>query len=107
MHLARFPAALLLALLAACGRGGEGEKGPPDAAQMDTTNESPIDGLSREQIQRTAQPMTPEQAEALGIVDSTIHVESMSSDSGPPPARTDGAPPRAPAAPAAPPDTAP
>ena len=66
--------------------------------------------MSAEQVQAEASSMTPEQAEALGSVDSTIHVERLQSpdDSiisrGPPSA----APAAVPAAgtPAAPRDTA-
>ncbi|MDP9348419.1 MAG: hypothetical protein M3P24_04650 [Gemmatimonadota bacterium] len=67
-------------LLAACGGGGE-EKGPAATpAAMDTLNQQEIDGLSREQIRQRAEPMTQEQARALGIIDTTIHMESMTSD---------------------------
>ena len=34
------------------------------------------DGLSPEQIRSRAEPMTVEQAESLGIIDTTIHLES-------------------------------
>ena len=43
--------------------------------------ESPIvedpefDGLTREQIEQQAEPMTPAEAERLGIVDTTIRIE--------------------------------
>jgi hypothetical protein len=33
-------------------------------------------GLSPEQIRNRAEPMTVEQAESLGIIDTTIHLES-------------------------------
>lgn len=36
-----------------------------------------IDGLSREQIEARAEAMSPAQAESLGIVDRTIHVEQL------------------------------
>ena len=108
MHRTHTPAAVLLALLlAACGGRGEGGAAPPESGVMDTTNQQAIDGLSRRQIERQAQPMTPEQAEALGLVDTTIHIESERADSGFAPDPTDGLPPGRPAAPAAPPDTAP
>jgi hypothetical protein len=107
--------ALPCALLAAgCGRGGGEGAAPADAAaETDTTNRQALDGLSAEQVQAEASSMTPEQAEALGIVDSTIHVERLQSpdDSiisrGPPSAPPAAAPtPGIPAAPAAPRDTA-
>jgi hypothetical protein len=34
------------------------------------------DGLSREEIERQAEPMTPAEAERLGIVDTTIRIEA-------------------------------
>jgi hypothetical protein len=65
-------------LLAGCGRGGGEERGAlADTARMDTTNQQEMDGLSREQIQQRARAMSPAQAEALGIVDTTIHVENL------------------------------
>ena len=55
---------LLLSVAVACegGAGGEG------SAAGDTTG---IEGLSPEQLQEQAQPMSREQAEQLGIVDTT------------------------------------
>lgn len=44
---------------------------------VDTTNRDPMDGLSRQQIERSAQPMSPAQAEQMGIIDSTIVVEDQ------------------------------
>ena len=55
---------LLLAVAVACRGGAEGE----GAAEGDTTG---IEGLSPEQLQQQAQPMSHEQAEQLGIVDTT------------------------------------
>jgi hypothetical protein len=45
---------------------------PEDAP---TASEPAYDGLSREEIQRQAEQMTPAEAESLGIVDTTIRVE--------------------------------
>lgn len=113
---ARVPRLVLLLALpcvllaAGCARGGGESAASADAAaETDTTNRQALDGMSAEQVQAEASSMTPEQAEALGIVDSTIHVERLQSpdDSiisrGPP-----SAPPAAgaPAAPALPRDTA-
>jgi hypothetical protein len=75
--------ALLLALPCAllgagCG-GGEGETAA-DAAVTDTTNRGALDGLSAEQIEARAQPLTPEEAARMGMdVDTTIHLESLQS----------------------------
>jgi hypothetical protein len=56
---------LLLLAAAGCerGAGGEGASGTGD-----TTG---IEGLSPEELQQQAQPMSREQAEQLGIVDTT------------------------------------
>ena len=56
----------LLVLLAGCGE--EAEQGP-DVAQPE------YEGLSRDQIQNQAESMTPEEAERLGIVDTTIRLQ--------------------------------
>jgi len=65
-------AVLLLAAPLAAGCGGE-EPGasPPENGAMD--------GLSPEQIRQQAEPMSPEQAAELGIVDTTIHMEQLTS----------------------------
>lgn len=85
-------AVLLLSLpLGACG----GEEAQPDAAAPEASG---IGGLSPEQIRQQAEPMSPEQAEELGIIDTTIHLEQLTSpgDSallqGRPPAPRDTAP---------------
>lgn len=95
-------------LAAGCGRGGAGGAAAADstAAATDTTNRQALDGLSAQQVEAEASSMTPEQAEALGIVDSTIHVERMQSPDDSLIAR--GRPSAAPAvpAPAVPADTA-
>ena len=93
-------------LAAGCGRGGGGAAaGDSAAAETDTTNRQALDGLSAQQVEAEATSMTPEQAEALGIVDSTIHVESLQSPDDSIISR--GQPSAAPAgAPAAPADTA-
>lgn len=61
-----------LPLAAGCTRG--------DAPSAESTEggES-LDGLSPEQIRQQAQPMSPERAEELGIIDTTIHMEQLTS----------------------------
>ncbi|MEW5929968.1 MAG: hypothetical protein AB1941_21140 [Gemmatimonadota bacterium] len=109
-RLPRLPLLLALpaVLLAGCGRGGAGGAAAADsaAAATDTTNRQALDGLSAQQVEAEASSMTPEQAEALGIVDSTIHVESLQSPDDSIIARGRPSPAPAPAAPAAPADTA-
>jgi hypothetical protein len=76
----RLAAPLLVAvpLLAACGRGGDGEAG---AARMDTANASWEDGLSAQQVEIEARALSPEEAEAQGLaVDTTIHLEVRAED---------------------------
>lgn len=65
----RWPALLLLPLLVACG-GGEEEE-PPESMQTNPEYR----GLSREQIEAEATPMTQAEAESLGIVDTTIRIQ--------------------------------
>ena len=62
---------LLPPLLAACG-GGEEPAAEPAGGAIE-------DGLSPEQIREQAEPMSPERAEALGIIDTTIHLEKLTS----------------------------
>lgn len=71
-----FPLALLGALvLLSAGCDAEPEvEDLPAAEGVDTMNESAMDGLSREQILEGAEAISPEEAEARGIIDSTIHI---------------------------------
>lgn len=59
------------ALLAGCS---EPEQVP--AGGVDTTVSEEVRALTREQIRQSAEAMSPAVAESLGIVDSTIHIES-------------------------------
>jgi hypothetical protein len=87
------PAVLLAAVLTLVACGREEEPVPP------ATEEPTAEGLSPEEIRMQVEPMSPEQAERLGIVDTTIHLEQLASpedtlltqDTLPPP---NGAPPR-------------
>jgi hypothetical protein len=88
--------AAALPLLAACP--GRGEGAADGTARMDTTNQDPLDGLSAEELQRRVEPMTPEEAAAMGIIDTTIHVTEQAVDDTipplqPPPPGADTAPP--------------
>ena len=62
------PAGLLAGFLLVAACSGETESPDPVA-------EPEYDGLSREQIEMQAEPMTPAEAERLGIVDTTIRIE--------------------------------
>jgi hypothetical protein len=74
----------LAVALAGCKRdeGGATNLGP---VHVDTANNTPMDGVSDEQLKSQAQALTPEEAAARGVsVDTTIHVENLgSSDSTP------------------------
>jgi len=75
---ARQAAVVAAALLAwGCGGADEGAAAPP--VEVDTTNADQLDGLSAEQIESAAQAMSPEEAAARGIVDTTIHLENLGS----------------------------
>jgi hypothetical protein len=79
----------LAAVAMACG-ADEG------AVEEQATPASDVGGLTREQIEASAEPMSPEVAESLGIVDTTIHVQAPAPPEslplGPPP--TDSTAPR-------------
>lgn len=60
--------------LAAAGCGGGSEEG-----EAEVQGGEAYDGLSPAQIESQAEAMSPEQAEELGIVDSTIHMERLTS----------------------------
>jgi hypothetical protein len=70
---------LVLAAVVAggCRKGGDDDRanGPP--VQVDTANNAPMDGVSDEQLKSQAQALTPEQAAAAGMVDTTTHIEDL------------------------------
>ena len=68
-----------VALLAAAGCRRDGADADARAAQIDTTNTEQLDGLSNDQVLEHAQAMTPEEAAARGMVDTTIHLENLGS----------------------------
>ena len=67
---AAFAAAVVL-FTAACdpGAGTESAANPADSVSRPA-----LDGLSPAQIERRAEPMSPERAAELGIIDSTISI---------------------------------
>lgn len=78
----RIAAVLLLLLGSACrNQTDQARSAGSDSLAVDTMNRDPDDGLSRSQIQRSARPMTPEQAAQMGIIDTTIKLEDQSSRS--------------------------
>ncbi len=84
--------ALLLSAIA-CGGSGEDDEANAPAAAIDTTNTDLLDGSSTQQVQANAEAISPEEAARRGLVDTTIHLENLSSsDSTPPGATFPGAP---------------
>ena len=73
---------ILTALLAGCGGDGEPEDAPVEGA---------VEGVSSEEMVGQASPMSLEEAESLGIVDTTVTVgppvgpDSLSVPNSPPP----------------------
>jgi hypothetical protein len=59
-------------LVAIVGCGGDDSAQRPAGADADTI--VGVQPRSDEQIQRESEPMTPEQAEQLGVIDTTIQV---------------------------------
>lgn len=71
-------AALAGALALAACRGEETPAAePPGPPRMDTTNAEALDGMSTRELEAAARGMSPEEAAARGIVDTTIHVENL------------------------------
>lgn len=60
---------LLVASAVACG-------GSAETPESTTTVDGEVRALTREQIRESAEAMSPEMAESLGIVDTTIRIES-------------------------------
>lgn len=81
------PALALAVVLTAAGCGNS--DAGPDANGVAADSEG-YGGLTPEEIRRQAEPMSPEEAESLGIVDTTIHMESPVGDDSlvPPPTDT-------------------
>lgn len=70
MPLIRSVATLVLCtLLAACAedRRTDTSEPAPGSGTTDTSNARAIDGLSRDQIERRAEPLSPQQAEKMGL----------------------------------------
>lgn len=87
-------AALVGALVISAAAGCKGNDGADDdsnapAAVLDTTNNEPLDGSSVKQVEAQAEALTPEQAAARGMaVDTSIHLENLSSSDSTPPGAT-------------------
>jgi hypothetical protein len=68
---------LAAAVLGGCKKGGDDDRtaGPP--VQVDTSDNTPMNGVSDEQLKEQAKALTPEQAAAQGLVDTTTHIEDL------------------------------
>jgi len=62
---------LLIILSSGCGDERAESPSPPSAV-----DDAAYEGLSREEIERQAESMTPAEAERLGIIDTTIRMEA-------------------------------
>ena len=80
------------AMLVAGCRGGGDARDVGAAVRVDTTNENPHDGLSTQEMSQEAQPLTPEEARARGLVDTTTHLENEGGRDLPIPGGGPGAP---------------
>ena len=94
-------AAVVLAAGCKKDEGGASDLGP---VHVDTANNTPMDGVSDEQLKSQAQALTPEEAAARGVaLDTTIHVENLGSqDTTPAGAANNDTATKAPAPPPAP-----
>lgn len=71
--------------LAGCSKSDDEATGNLGGVQVDTANNLPLDGVSDGQLKEQAQALTPEQAAAAGVaVDTTIHIENLSSSDSTP-----------------------
>jgi len=71
---------VLAAVLAGCNKGDEGGATNLGPVHVDTANNTPMDGVSDDQLKAQAQALTPEEAAARGVaIDTTIHVENLGS----------------------------
>jgi hypothetical protein len=68
---------LAAAVLGGCRKGGDDDRAAGPPVQVDTANNTPMDGVSDAQLKQQAQALTPEQAAAQGMVDTTTHIEDL------------------------------
>jgi hypothetical protein len=65
------------ALLGGCRKGGDNDRAAGPPVQVDTADNTPMNGVSDEQLKEQAKALTPEQAAAQGMVDTTTHIEDL------------------------------
>lgn len=64
-----------LLLLGFLGTACRAEEAPQEEPSV-PTGDAVVDGVTNEELEQNAQPMSPEQAERMGIVDSTIRIDN-------------------------------
>jgi hypothetical protein len=69
--------AVLALVVAACGHKEQDNASSLGPVHVDTANTDPRDGVSDAQLKEQAQALTPEQAAARGMVDTTTHIEDL------------------------------
>ena len=75
----------MVVLAAGCRKDDDGASGDLGPVHVDTANNTPMDGMSDDQLKAQAQALTPEEAAARGVaVDTTIHVENLGSQDSTP-----------------------
>ena len=77
---------LAAAVLAGCKKkDGDEVSGSNAGVTVDTSDNTPMTGMSDEELKKQAQALTPEQAAAQGVaVDTTIHIENLGSQDSTP-----------------------
>ena len=65
------------AVLGGCKKGGGDDRAAGPPVQVDTSDNTPMNGVSDEQLKEQAKALTPEQAAAQGLVDTTTHIEDL------------------------------
>ena len=77
---------LAVAVLAGCRKKDPDEvSGSNAGVTVDTSDNTPMNGMSDEELKKQAQALTPEQAAARGVaVDTTIHIENLGSQDSTP-----------------------
>lgn len=65
-----------LVLLGLLGTACRAEEAPNEEEASVPTGDAVVDGVTNEELEQNAQPMSPEQAERMGIIDSTIRIDN-------------------------------
>ncbi|MBV9110581.1 MAG: hypothetical protein JO306_14320 [Gemmatimonadetes bacterium] len=68
---------LAAAMLGGCKKGRDDDRSAGPPVQVDTSDNTPMNGVSDQQLKEQAKALTPEQAAAQGLVDTTTHIEDL------------------------------